>query len=58
MDLITFLIKWSDVIWFGKQMRVVESFHFSTNLFKKTKIVFFYGMEGVPINNVAVYDKF
>jgi hypothetical protein len=41
IDLITFLIKWSDFICmaklttFDKQMRVLEFFHSSTNLSKK-----------------------
>jgi hypothetical protein len=44
IDPITFLIKGSDLICmaklitFGKQMRVLESFHSSTNLSKKLKL--------------------
>jgi hypothetical protein len=52
IDLITFLIKWSHLICmviliaFGKQIWVLESFHFSTNL-SKTKIALFYGTDKV-----------
>jgi hypothetical protein len=49
IDLINFLIKSSDLICmtkltaFGKQMRILESFHFSTNLSKKLKLHSFRG---------------
>lgn len=41
MKLITYLIKWSNLIFmpklvaYGQQMRVLESFHITTNLSKK-----------------------
>jgi hypothetical protein len=49
IDLITFVIKLSNLICmtkfttFGKQMRVLESFHSSTNLSKKLKLHSFIG---------------
>jgi hypothetical protein len=62
IDLITFLIKWSDFICmaklttFDKQMRVLEFFHSSTNLSKKTKIALFYATEGVRIKTCSKFN--
>jgi hypothetical protein len=39
---------------FDQQIRVLESFHSSTDLSKKTKIALFYGTKGVALTNIKI----